>query len=214
LMLKDEIEGRRARAEREATVKVVKKKEATRVPVHIEPVVKKPAPVSHREEKERQVPLFDAPVEGSLPPLALLGCFAQRSRHRRHEPLETALQHVIGRARFHAFDRFVLAQRAGDDDDRRIRLGFARERERLQSVVGGEVVVAEHEIEGIARDRRFERRPVARANDLARAPFGLERVLDELRVERVVFEMQDSAGRRRFQWELLLSLVLCGHCRH
>jgi len=69
--LREYIEGRRARRLREETVKVEQKKAESRKPVRIEPVIKKVA-VSDREEKERQVPLFDPPPNSSLPPLSLL----------------------------------------------------------------------------------------------------------------------------------------------
>ncbi|GAA6152667.1 DNA translocase FtsK [Pseudoteredinibacter isoporae] len=48
------------------------KVEAERVPPIITELPKKAKPVSKRVEKERQVPLFDAPVSGELPPLNLL----------------------------------------------------------------------------------------------------------------------------------------------
>ncbi|HKJ09005.1 MAG TPA: DNA translocase FtsK 4TM domain-containing protein [Gammaproteobacteria bacterium] len=69
--LREYIEGRRARRIREETVKVEQKKAESRKPVRIEPVIKK-VPVSDREEKERQVPLFDPPPNSELPPLSLL----------------------------------------------------------------------------------------------------------------------------------------------
>ena len=94
LLIKDELEGRRARAKREAAVKTVKKKEAARAPVRIEPVIKKPAPVSQREEKERQVPLFDTPVEGSLPPLVLLDPADARRGDISKEALEAVSRQV------------------------------------------------------------------------------------------------------------------------
>lgn len=67
--LRDEWVGRRARLQREDTVKVEKKKFDGRAPPRIEPVMK-PIVVSERVQKERQVPLFEQPA--SLPPLALL----------------------------------------------------------------------------------------------------------------------------------------------
>jgi S-DNA-T family DNA segregation ATPase FtsK/SpoIIIE len=95
LLLKDEIEGRRARAKREAVAKVVKKKEAARLPVRIEPVIKPVAPVvSNREEKERQVPLFDTPVEGSLPPLSLLDPAEPRKGNVSSAALEAVSRQV------------------------------------------------------------------------------------------------------------------------
>jgi len=68
---RDAAEGRERREARKETARVEKKKSATRVPPRIEapaPVVEK----SERVEKERQVPLFDPPASGELPPLSLL----------------------------------------------------------------------------------------------------------------------------------------------
>ncbi|WJW74381.1 DNA translocase FtsK 4TM domain-containing protein [Thiohalobacter sp. IOR34] len=69
--LRDELASRRLRREREATVKVEKKKAEKRKPPRIEPVIKAVEP-GEREAKERQVPLFDPPPDTELPPLMLL----------------------------------------------------------------------------------------------------------------------------------------------
>ncbi len=61
--------GRRARLQREDTVKSETKKFTSRAPPRIEPVMKT-IEVRERVQKERQVPLFEHPA--SLPPLALL----------------------------------------------------------------------------------------------------------------------------------------------
>jgi S-DNA-T family DNA segregation ATPase FtsK/SpoIIIE len=70
--LRDEFIARRARQQREEATKVKKEKVEKRKPPRIEPVIKPVVEISEREEKERQVPLFDTPVEGSLPALSLL----------------------------------------------------------------------------------------------------------------------------------------------
>ncbi|WP_455217638.1 DNA translocase FtsK 4TM domain-containing protein, partial [Kaarinaea lacus] len=72
MLIKDEIEGRRARHHREESARTSKEKAAKRVTPRIEPVLKKKPQISERAEKERQVQLFDTPSEGDLPPLALL----------------------------------------------------------------------------------------------------------------------------------------------
>ncbi len=62
------VEAKKARVE---AAKVEEKRTATRV----KPRIEAPAPVaekSERVEKERQVPMFDAPKAGELPPLSLL----------------------------------------------------------------------------------------------------------------------------------------------
>ncbi|SMN11027.1 Cell division protein FtsK [uncultured Candidatus Thioglobus sp.] len=68
---RDYFEGRRAKHQREIMVKIEQEKIKDRDPVRIEPVIST-LEVSDRVEKEKQVPLFNLPVEGTLPPLDLL----------------------------------------------------------------------------------------------------------------------------------------------
>ena len=70
-MARDVAVGLEAKKARVEAAKVEEKRVATRV----KPRIEAPAPVvekSERVEKERQVPLFDAPKSGELPPLKLL----------------------------------------------------------------------------------------------------------------------------------------------
>ena len=69
--LRDKAEGRRQAAARQDIVKVQKTLKAKRVKPRIEPVLSS-LETSARAEKERQVPLFDPPQAGELPPLSLL----------------------------------------------------------------------------------------------------------------------------------------------
>ena len=69
--LRDKAEGRKSAAARKDIVKVEKKLKANRAKPRIEPVMSTLEP-SERAEKERQVPLFDPPAAGELPPLSLL----------------------------------------------------------------------------------------------------------------------------------------------
>ncbi len=69
--LRDRAEGRRQAAARADVVKVEKKRAAKRDKPRIEPVLPT-LETSVRAEKERQVPLFEPPAAGELPPLALL----------------------------------------------------------------------------------------------------------------------------------------------
>ena len=68
---RDRAEGRRSAAARQDIVSVEKKLKANREKPRIEPVMSTLEP-SERAEKERQVPLFDPPAAGELPPLSLL----------------------------------------------------------------------------------------------------------------------------------------------
>ncbi|MBI5461907.1 MAG: DNA translocase FtsK 4TM domain-containing protein [Gammaproteobacteria bacterium] len=69
--LQDYLASRQMRMERQEVVREEQKKVESRPPLRIEPVIKK-VEVSERVEKERQVPLFEAPSDSELPPLALL----------------------------------------------------------------------------------------------------------------------------------------------
>ena len=69
--LRDKAEGRRQLAARQEVVEVEKQRIFGRVKPTIEPVMPSLEP-SRRAERERQVPLFDPPAAGELPPLALL----------------------------------------------------------------------------------------------------------------------------------------------
>jgi S-DNA-T family DNA segregation ATPase FtsK/SpoIIIE len=69
--LVDRAIGMRARQKRREVVAEDKKVLEKHIPPRIEPVIAKPLP-SKRAEKERQVPLFDLPAPGELPPLSLL----------------------------------------------------------------------------------------------------------------------------------------------
>ena len=69
--LRDRAEGRRQLAARQETIEVEKKRTSGRSKPTIGPLMPSLEP-SIRAEKERQVPLFDPPAAGELPPLALL----------------------------------------------------------------------------------------------------------------------------------------------
>ena len=69
--LQDKAEGRRQLAARQEVIEVEKKRTSGRSKPKIEPVMPT-LETSARAEKERQVPLFDPPAAGELPPLALL----------------------------------------------------------------------------------------------------------------------------------------------
>ncbi|HSD70776.1 MAG TPA: DNA translocase FtsK 4TM domain-containing protein, partial [Woeseiaceae bacterium] len=85
--LRDRAEGRRQQAARQDVVKAEVKRTAGRVPPRIEPVVA-PLEPSRRAEKERQVPLFDPPSAGELPPLSLLDSPPPQQKGYSEESLE------------------------------------------------------------------------------------------------------------------------------
>ena len=85
--LRDRAEGRRQAAARQDIVKVKKTLSAQRAAPRIEPVMASLEP-SVRAEKERQVPLFDPPAAGELPPLSLLDDPPEQKKGYSKESLE------------------------------------------------------------------------------------------------------------------------------
>ncbi|MCH8136929.1 MAG: DNA translocase FtsK 4TM domain-containing protein, partial [Proteobacteria bacterium] len=85
--LRDKAEGRRQIAARQIVIETEKKRTVGRSKPKIEPVMSSLEP-SIRAEKERQVPLFDPPAAGELPPLALLDDPPQQKPGYSTEALE------------------------------------------------------------------------------------------------------------------------------
>jgi S-DNA-T family DNA segregation ATPase FtsK/SpoIIIE len=85
--LQDRAEGRRQQAARQDIIEVEKKRTAGRPPPRIEPVMPSLEP-SARAERERQVPLFDPPAAGELPPLSLLDDPPEQKQGYSEESLE------------------------------------------------------------------------------------------------------------------------------
>ena len=85
--LQDKAEGRRQQAARQDVLQTEKKRTAGRERPRIEPVM--PAlETSVRAERERQVPLFDPPTAGELPPLSLLDDPPAQKKGYSEESLE------------------------------------------------------------------------------------------------------------------------------
>ena len=85
--LRDRAEGKRQQAARQDVFEKEKKRTAGRAPPRIEPTMPALEP-SARAEKERQVPLFDPPSAGELPPLSLLDDPKPQSSGYSEESLE------------------------------------------------------------------------------------------------------------------------------
>ncbi|WP_455375090.1 DNA translocase FtsK [Kaarinaea lacus] len=84
---RDYIEGQRAKHKREEVVETLKKKSKSHKPIKIEPVMES-IEVSDREEKERQVPLFDDIDDDELPALSLLDAPDGKRVHYSNDVLE------------------------------------------------------------------------------------------------------------------------------
>jgi S-DNA-T family DNA segregation ATPase FtsK/SpoIIIE len=86
-MVRERIDGRRARRAREVVVREEEKKKINRSPPRIEPIISKIEP-SKREARERQLPMFKDTDARELPPLSLLDATEQGSGGPSTEALE------------------------------------------------------------------------------------------------------------------------------
>jgi DNA segregation ATPase FtsK/SpoIIIE, S-DNA-T family len=109
---KDLAVGKERRAARRDSVVIEQKRVAARTPPKIEP----PAPMlekSERVEKERQVPLFDPPKAGELPPLSLLDDPPAREPLYSAEALEALSRLVEMKLKDFSIDAEVVAVQPG-----------------------------------------------------------------------------------------------------
>ena len=91
--MRDRAEGKRQLAARQNLFEAEKKRTAGRSPPRIDPVIAPPEP-SARAQRERQVPLFDPPSAGELPPLSLLDDPPEQKKGYSDESLE-AMSRVV-----------------------------------------------------------------------------------------------------------------------
>ena len=109
---RDAAEGRERRQARKEAVESSQKKSATRAPPRIEP----PTPIvekSARVERERQVPLFDPPKAGELPPLKLLDDPPPREPLYSAEALEALSRLVEMKLKDFSIEAEVVAVQPG-----------------------------------------------------------------------------------------------------
>ena len=85
--------GKQAKREREAVLEVEKERIEGRAPVKIEPSISE-FEVSTREQKEKQVNLFDLPADTALPPLDLLDAAPMPKGQYSRESLEAISRQV------------------------------------------------------------------------------------------------------------------------
>jgi len=103
--------GQQRKQARQGVVREEQKKVASRPPPRIEPVA--PVPKSERIERERQVPLFDAPKSSELPALSLLDEPGPREQSYSDEALEAMSRLVEIKLRDFGVEAEVVAVQPG-----------------------------------------------------------------------------------------------------
>ncbi|HKE44251.1 MAG TPA: DNA translocase FtsK 4TM domain-containing protein [Steroidobacteraceae bacterium] len=112
LASREHAEGRERKQARAESVREEQRKSATRAPPRIEPVVAAPER-SERVEREKQVPLFEAPKSAELPPLSLLDDPPPRESGYSEEALEAMSRLVELKLRDFGVDVEVVAVHPG-----------------------------------------------------------------------------------------------------
>ncbi len=110
--LRDRAEGKRHQAARQDVLESAKLRTAGRAPPRIDPI-KAPLETSARVEKERQVPLFDPPAAGELPPLSLLDDPPQQKKGYSEESLKAMSRLVELKLRDFGIDVEVVSVSPG-----------------------------------------------------------------------------------------------------
>ena len=134
-----------------------------------------------------------------MAPLGPVRGFTQRAAHRGRDPRQSVLQDVVGGADLERFDRHLLAERSGDEDERHLGASLTRELQRRQAVEGGQREVGEDQIEAACRERGVEIVPGVDPRHLAGDAVVLEQGANQLGVVGVVLEVQ-NAQRRIHGW--------------
>src|SRR5690606_33825700 len=105
------------------------------------------------ERAEQHALLFERSFSlSALTPLARLG---QRAIDHCRQSLQAIFEHVVGRAALQRLDRALFAERARDEQERRVGTALERDPERLQPVESGERIVSENQMR-LARERASE----------------------------------------------------------
>ncbi|HEY7378507.1 MAG TPA: DNA translocase FtsK 4TM domain-containing protein [Steroidobacteraceae bacterium] len=109
---REQAAGRERKQARAESMREEQKKSAARVPPRIEPVIAAPER-SERVEREKQVPLFEAPKSAELPPLSLLDDPPPRESGYSEEALEAMSRLVELKLRDFGVDVEVVAVHPG-----------------------------------------------------------------------------------------------------
>jgi len=112
-LLRDYVRGQLARREREAVVRVEKARTEARPKPHIAPAALAPPVPGPRVEREKQKPLFEAPGDASLPPLALLDAPAAKSGGYSEEALAAMSRQVEMKLKDFGIEVAVVAVHPG-----------------------------------------------------------------------------------------------------
>ena len=129
------------------------------------------------------------------PPIAAAANQLHRATHRRAEAGEIILRHMVGGPATQHLGHGLHVHRAGEQDERNLRTSFARQRQRRQPVEARQLMIGEYDIKPPPIECRCKFSSIAGARDRAAQPVRDQHRLDEFRVEAIVLQMKNAAGR-------------------
>ncbi|CAA9443522.1 MAG: hypothetical protein AVDCRST_MAG51-3453 [uncultured Ramlibacter sp.] len=119
---------------------------------------------------------------------------AQGALDHQRQPRQPALADVVGRASLEHLDGVVLADHAGDEDERRIRAAGARHLQRLFAREAGDLVVREDQVEVPGGQGIGEADLVTHHLQLRPRVAGQQALAQQLGVETGILDQQDGEG--------------------
>ena len=123
--------------------------------------------------------------------LALMA-LAQGPLHRGREPLHAVLEHVIVSAGMERLDRAVLADVAGNENERDFGPDFPRDLQRLGAVELAEGKIRQDKVEVSATDFLTERLARGDEGDFGLGPLLPEEQTHEFGIAGIVFQVENS----------------------
>ncbi|MCZ7562659.1 MAG: hypothetical protein M5U08_01720 [Burkholderiales bacterium] len=119
----------------------------------------------------------------------------ERRAHRRAEAREAILDEVVGRAEAHRLDRELLADRAGQQDERDVRRHLLRDAQRADAVETGQGVIGEDQV-GAFGERGAEIGLGLDAHSLNLESAAFELVQREFRIGSAVLHQEHAQNAR------------------
>jgi len=124
---------------------------------------------------------------------------AERAPNRGHEAAQIVLENVVDGAALQCLDRALFADRAGHENERRRGSDLLGDPQRRETIEAGQREIAENDVRRELRDA-----PAKAALVRGDAANGFETVLrepagDELRVQRVVLDLQNANALRELR---------------
>ncbi len=131
------------------------------------------------------------------PPLGAHLGLLERAAHRRTEPREIVLEHVVHGALMQRLDGTLLADRAGHEDEGHVGRELARNRQRGESIESRQAQIRQDQMRAEPLERLTHREFALHAADLAADAGARQFAETQLSLGRGILDHQDAHRTRR-----------------